>query len=162
MHLSPSVLARPLLMVVAIILSACSNLIPEKEFQAARANLASSIQQEPAGNHYIGRRIYKPDYRLWGYLRAPRQPWSTAKLVVFNEQRTYAPDREMNDVGGDNDHEYVIRGRFSGDQVYEPSSNRAFPEFILTGWALKSQNPPPIFRDRRATKPKINIFPDPE
>jgi hypothetical protein len=146
----------------AFVLSACSPLIPEKDYKAARSGLTESIQQERPGNHYIGRRIYKRDYRFWGYLRVPGQPWSSAKLVIFNEQRTYAPDREMNDLGSDNNHEYIIHGRFSGEKVYEPASNRAFPEFILTGWSLKSDSPPPIFRDRRAIEPSVNLFPDPE
>jgi hypothetical protein len=146
----------------ALVLAACSPLMPEKEYKAARAGLADSIQQERPGTHYIGRRIYKRDYRFWGYLRVPGQPWSSAKLVIFNEQRTYAPDREMNTLGGDNNHEYIIHGRFSGEKVYEPASNRAFPEFILTGWSLKSDTPPPIFRDRRAIEPSVNLFPDPE
>jgi hypothetical protein len=109
----------------AFVLSACSPLIPEKDYKAARSGLNESIQQERPGNHYIGRRIYKRDYRFWGYLRVPGQPWSSAKLVIFNEQRTYAPDREMNDLGSDNNHEYIIHGRFSGEKVYEPASNRA-------------------------------------
>jgi hypothetical protein len=54
--------------------------------QQARMEMAQSIATEPAGDYFIGRRYYKPDYKFWGYVRRPGQPWSTGELVMFSEE----------------------------------------------------------------------------
>jgi len=46
--------------------------------QQARLEMAQNIAGEPAGDYFIGRRYYKSDYKFWGYIRRPGQPWSTA------------------------------------------------------------------------------------
>ena len=64
--------------------------------------MAQRIAAEPTGDYYIGRRYYKPDYKFWGYVRKPGQPWSTAELVMLNEKQKLAPDRERLEFGSDN------------------------------------------------------------
>ncbi len=45
------------------------------------------------------RRYYKKDYRFWGYVREPGKPWTASRLVMLNEQRLHAPDREAWKIG---------------------------------------------------------------
>jgi hypothetical protein len=113
--------------------------------EEARFAVAQRILAEPAGDYFVGRRYFKPGFHFWGYIRRPRQPWSTAQLVVLNENQKLAPDRELLNIGSDNNYEYKLRGYFSGDKVYELVSNRFLPEFVLQGCELISTNPPPIF-----------------
>ena len=94
---------------------------------AAVVNTAS----EPPGDYWIGRRYYKNVYKFWGYVRRPGQPWSTAQLVMMNEQQKLAPDRAGEPLGSDNNYEYKLYGDFSGESVYEPASNSIYPEFVL-------------------------------
>src|SRR6478752_5535600 len=116
--------------------------------QQARIEMTQHIAAEPTGDYYIGRRYYKPDYKFWGYIRKPGQPWSTAELVMLNEKQKLAPDRERLEFGSDNNYEYKLYGNFSGDKVYEPASNGIYPEFVLKGYELISPNPPPIFKSQ--------------
>lgn len=113
--------------------------------QEARLTMAQQIQAEPPGNYFIGRRYARPPYHFWGYVRRPGQPWSSAVLVVFNENKKLAPDREQMHLGFDDNYEYKLNGYFSGDKVYEVASNLFLPEFVLTGAQLLSTRPPPIF-----------------
>jgi hypothetical protein len=132
------------------------------EFTRARALANQSIASEPPGKYFVGRRFYRRSYFFWGYVRQPRQPWSTARLVMLNEQRTLAPDREANAIGFDNNYEYRLDGYFSGQTVYEPASNGFYPEFVLTGYKVLSNNPPRIFRDPAATDPNRLYIDKPE
>src|ERR1700758_348957 len=116
--------------------------------QQARIEMVQHIAAEPAGDYFIGRRYFKPDYKFWGYVRRPGQPWSTAELVMLNEKQKLAPDRERLDFGSDNNYEYKLYGNFSGDKVYEPASNSIYPEFVLKGYELISTNPAPIFKSQ--------------
>ena len=118
--------------------------------EAARLVQLEAIRAEPPGNYYIGRRYYKTDYKFWGYVRKPGQPWSTAKLVMLNEQKHLAPDREGGTLGSDNGYEYKLLGSFSGDTVYEPASNGFYPEFVLTGYEVRTGNPYRIFNAQGA------------
>ncbi|MFV0415766.1 MAG: hypothetical protein ACK5NG_05300 [Chthoniobacterales bacterium] len=129
--------------------------------QAKRDAMLAAIPQEPLGNYYIGRRFFKREYKIWGWIRKPRQSWNQAQLVMLNEQQKLAPDRAQNRIGSDNDYEYKLSGFFSGDRVYEPSSNRIYPEFVLTGYELLSTNPARIFADPRSTDPKIRLLAPP-
>src|ERR1041385_6230825 len=82
--------------------------------QQARIEMAQRIVNEPTGDYYIGRRYYKPDYKFWGYVRKPGQPWSTAEMVMLNEKQNLAPDRESLEFGSDNNYEYktfAVRGK---------------------------------------------------
>src|SRR5258707_15096021 len=116
--------------------------------QQAKIEMARKIAGEPTGDYFIGRRYYKPDFKFWGYVRRPGEPWSSAQLVMLNEKQKLAPDREPLNFGSDNNYEYKLYGNFSGDKVYEPSSNGIYPEFVLKGYELISTNPAPIFRSQ--------------
>jgi hypothetical protein len=135
-----------IVLLCAVLLSSCETM--PQGIQQARVEMAQHIAAEPAGDYFIGRRYYKPDYKFWGYVRRPGQPWSTAELVMLNEKQKLAPDRERLDFGSDNNYEYKLYGNFSGDKVYEPASNGIYPEFVLKGYELISTNPPPIFRSQ--------------
>ena len=116
--------------------------------QQAKIAMAQHIAAEPSGDYFIGRRYFKPDFKFWGYVRRPGQPWSTAQLVMLNEKQKLAPDRERLSFGSDNNYEYKLYGYFSGDKVYEPASNGVYPEFVLKGYEEISTNPPPIFKSQ--------------
>mgnify|MGYP000849052291 CR=1 FL=1 len=127
----------------------------------ARAAMNEAIRSEPAGNYFIGRRMHKQDYKVWGWVREPGQPWKTAKLVMLNEQQTLAPDRAENRIGSDNNYEYRLTGYFSGETVYEPASNRFYPEFVLLGTEVRSTNPPNIYQQKRQNDPAVRILQPP-
>jgi hypothetical protein len=116
--------------------------------QEARIAMAQKIQSEPPGDYFIGRRYFKRDFKIWGYVRRPEQPWSTAQLVMLNEKKKLAPDREHLNFGEDNNYEYKLYGSFSGEKVYEPASNTIYPEFVLENYELLSTNPAPIFKSQ--------------
>ncbi len=130
----------------AFILAGCES-VPSG-IQESRVAMTQSIQSEPPGNYFIGRRYFKPDYKIWGYIRRPGQPWTTAQLVMLNEKKKLAPDREHLNFGEDNNYEYKLYGYFSGEKVYEPASNTIYPEFVLERYELISTNPPPIFKSQ--------------
>jgi hypothetical protein len=128
---------------------------------AARKTMLDSIQNEPPGDYFIGRRYYKVDYKFWGFVRQPGQPWSTAKLVMMNEQTKLAPDREKGTLGSDHGYEYKLYGHYSGETVYEPASNSFYPEFILTGDDLISTTPAPILFTPGSNDPVRRIIESP-
>lgn len=111
----------------------------------------AQIAQEETGDFFYGRRYYVHKTRFWGYLREPRKPWSTAKLVIFNESRGKQPDRLSETAppderyGYDNNFEYRIKGFYTGDTVYEINSNQILPEFMLTGYELLDRDPGWLF-----------------
>jgi len=151
MRLSPRCsLAWIEILVATLFLTACET-IPEG-MQQARIDLAQRIQAEPPGDYFIGRRYFKPDYKFWGYVRRPGQPWNTSQLVMLNEKFKLAPDREQLNFGSDNNYEYKLWGYFTGDKVYEPPSNSIYPEFVLLRYELISANPPPIFRSQNNSR----------
>jgi hypothetical protein len=127
--------------------SAGCETVPEG-IQQAKIDMARKIAAEPTGNYFIGRRYYKPDFKFWGYVRRPGQPWSSAVLVMLNEKEKLAPDRAELRFGYDNNYEYKLWGYFSGDKVYEPASNGVYPEFVLKNYELISTNPAPIFKSQ--------------
>jgi hypothetical protein len=135
----------------ALVFSGCET--TQDEFSRSQAALNQTIAYEPPGNYFVGRRFYRKYYFFWGYVRQPRQPWSSARLVMLNEQKVLAPDRQAHKVGFDNNFEYRLQGYFSGQTVYEPASNSFYPEFVLTGYKLISNHPPQIFRDSQALDP---------
>jgi hypothetical protein len=137
-----------ILAAATLLLAACQT--TENQLTQSQILLNQTIANEPAGDYFVGRRFYRRNYFFWGYVRQPRQPWSSAKLVMLNEQRKLAPDRQANTSGSDNNFEYRLQGYFSGQTVYEPASNSFYPEFVLTGYKLLSNQPPQIFRDPKA------------
>ena len=132
--------------IVASLFASCES-VPQG-IQQARLQAAQRIQAEPPGDYFIGRRYYKPDYKFWGYIRRPGQPWNTAQLVMLNEKLKMAPDREQLSFGNDNNYEYKLTGYFTGDSVYEPASNSVYPEFVLKSYELISVSPSPIFKSQ--------------
>jgi hypothetical protein len=126
-----------------------------------RKAMLTDIQGETAGDYYIGRRYYKVDYKFWGWVRKPGQPWSTAQMVMLNENVKFAPDRELGKIGSDNNYEYKLYGRFSGQTVYEPASNGFYPEFVLKGYELKSVSPGNIYKAAGATDPTRRVIAHP-
>jgi hypothetical protein len=141
-------------------LSGCATADPQGSI-AARTAMLNDIKAETPGNYYIGRRYYKVDYKFWGFVRKPGQPWSSAKMVMLNEQQKLAPDREQGKIGTDNNYEYKLFGDFSGQTVYEPASNGFYPEFVLRGYELRSTTPAKIYREPGATDPKRRMIPKP-
>ena len=140
---------------VAVFFSSCQTVDSNAP---ARAAMAAAIRAEPPGDYFIGRRMYKKDYKMWGWVREPGRPWSSSKLVMMNEQTTLAPDRSRGTLGDDNNFEYRLRGRFTGETVYEPASDRFYPEFQLTGYEVIDQNPPLIYVVKRQEDPEIRII----
>jgi hypothetical protein len=134
----------PVQLLLGVFLFAGCETVPQG-IQQAKIDMATHIRSEPPGDYYIGRRYFKPDYKFWGYVRKPGQPWSTAVLVMLNEKQKLAPDREQMHFGVDNNYEYKLTGYFSGERVYEPASNGIYPEFVVKNFELISTNPTPIF-----------------
>lgn len=141
------------------VLAGCETIDPA--VAARQAAIMESIRQEKPGNYFVGRRYYKNDYKMWGWVRRPGQPWNTAQLVMLNEQRKLAPDRAQGKLGVDHNYEYRLEGFFSGDKVYEPASNRFYPEFVLTDYEVLSTTPPLIYREPRALDPSVRILAPP-
>ncbi len=127
----------------------------------SRAAMNAAIRAEQPGNYFIGRRMYKRDYKVWGWVREPGKPWKTARLVMLNEQKKLAPDREQNRLGSDNNYEYRLSGGFSGDMVYEPASDGIYPEFVLTGYEIRSTSPPNIYQQKRQSEPGVRLLQPP-
>lgn len=128
---------------------------------ASNAAMNAAIRAEQPGDYYVARRMYKKDYKVWGWVREPGKPWKTARLVMLNEQRTLAPDRVANKIGMDNDYEYTLRGNFTGQMVYEPASDGFYPEFVLLGAEVRSVSPPNIYKQKRQNKPEVRILQPP-
>ena len=126
----------------------------------------AKIASEPTGDFYYGRRYFVEKTRFWGYLRQPRQPWSKAKLVLFDESRKTSPDRlpENGPAGQryafDNNFEYRIRGDFTGREGYDPNSNQFLPIFQLTGYEVVDRQPGWLFRpDDTYDKYRMTLYP---
>jgi hypothetical protein len=139
-----------IVLLAAVLFQGCESL--PAGIQQARIAQAQAIAAEPPGDYFIGRRYYKPEFKFWGYVRQPGQPWSMAKLVMLNEKQKLAPDREQLSFGKDNNYEYKLYGSFSGQTVYEPASNGFYPEFVLKNYELISTNPPPIFKSQMSSR----------
>jgi hypothetical protein len=140
---------------VFVFLAGCETVDPDA---SARAAMNEAIRMEAPGDYFIGRRMYKKDYKVWGWIREPGKPWKTARLVMLNEQTMIAPDRARNAIGSDNNTEYRLKGRFSGERVYEPASDTIYPEFVLTGYEVISTQPPSIYKTRRQNDPTVRIL----
>ena len=145
------------LFLTAMFFAGCESQMPQG-IQQSRAAAAASIQSETPGDYFIGRRYFKiPQYKFWGYVRQPGQPWSAAQLVVFNEKEKLAPDREQLNFGFDNNYEYKLWGRFSGDKVYDAGSNGFYPEFVLKKIELISVSPAPIFKSQYSDRARAAV-----
>ena len=143
------------ILVPLVLMSSCETVDRDAP---ARAAMAAAIRSEQPGNYFVGRRMFKKDYKMWGWVRDPGQPWKTAKLVMLNEQTRLAPDRVRGTLGDDNTYEYRLEGRFTGETVYEPASDRFYPEFQLAGFEVLNTKPGPIYLDKRQEDPEIRII----
>ena len=141
-----------------LFISGCATADPNAQ---TRTTMLNEIKGEVPGDYYIGRRYYKVDYKFWGYIRRPGEPWTAARMVMLNEQQKLAPDRELGKLGSDNGYEYKLYGTFSGETVYEPASNGFYPEFVLKGYELKNVSPAPIFKVPGALDPQRRIIAKP-
>ena len=121
-------------------------------------NTQRAIVRDGPESYFIGRRMYKVDYKIWGWIRKPRERWGNAKLAILNEQTCLAPDRKQNRIGFDNNHEYSLRGYFSGQTVYEPASNQFYPEFVLLKADLLSVAPTNIYRYKEQLNPNCRLL----
>lgn len=140
-------------------LPSCESVDPQV---AARNTL---IAAEPRGDYFIGRRYHVDTTRFWGYVREPGQPWSTARLVIMNESRKTTPDRLPEEGEGmlhgyDNNHEYRIRGRYTGRGFYDPNSNLTLPEFLPVSFELLNPSPGFLFNPKERHQPgAVSIVP---
>lgn len=125
---------------------------------ADRAAINEAIRAEQPGDYFVARRMYKKDYKVWGWVREPGKPWKSARLVMLNEQRKLAPDRQAGKIGSDHNTEYKLTGYFSGDTVYEPASNGFYPEFVLTGYEVITTTPRNIYQQKRQNDPAVRIL----
>ncbi|MEI6323370.1 MAG: hypothetical protein WCP60_09730 [bacterium] len=146
---------------IALLLTGCETPLVTQTPQERQA-ISSTIASEAPGDYFIGRRFYKVDYKMWGWIRKPGEPWKKSRMVMLNEQKVLAPDRTRNVIGSDNNYEYRLSGYFSGENVYEPASDAVYPEFVLTGASVISTNPPLIFPDRRWVDPAIRLISPPQ
>ena len=97
MHRAARILLSIVILLGAFALTSCES-VPSG-IQESRVAMTQQIQSEPPGNYFIGRRYYKRDYKIWGYVRRPGQPWTSAQLVMLNEKKKLAPDREHLNFG---------------------------------------------------------------
>lgn len=134
--------------VLALLLCQCNTL---KSDCQALAEREAQIAQEPQGDYFVGRRYYIPYTRLWGYLREPGKSWRTAQLVMMDESTIHTPDRGpepplKNAVyGTDQNVEYIVRGRYTGEKAYDPSTNQILPLFRATSYEVRNKKPGFLF-----------------
>ena len=148
------------LLALALALTGCETL-EMKDAKNARLAMEEAIRNEPPGDYFIGRRYYKQDYKFWGWVRKPGQPWSTAQLVMMNQQTKLAPDYEQGKLGSDNNTEYKLTGELSEKPVYEPASNGFYPEFTLKSYEVRAVSPANIFKVPGATDPARRVIAHP-
>lgn len=117
---------------------------PERNTPVHMSFRHGKIADEPPGDYFIGRRAYQTNSKCWGYVRQPQQPWKSARLVIFDETQKLAPDNEQLNYGFDNNWEYILYGKFSGQNVLDPAIKRSLPEFALKSYELVSTNPSPM------------------
>ena len=135
-------------MVLCGVLTQCHTL--KSDCEALREREAA-IAKEVKGDYFVGRRYYIPLCRFWGYLREPGQSWRTAKLVMMDESLVHTPDRGPEEplpgatYGKDQNVEYVVRGKYTGEQAYDPSTDQVLPLFRATSYEVRSKEPGFLF-----------------
>lgn len=119
-----------------------------------------NIANEATGAHFIARRYFVKRTAYWYYIRKPRQSWNDSKLSVVNDWKVRGPDRlaEAGPLGArlgyNQNYEYKLWGRFSGEKVYDPNFNSYLPEFILDRYELISKKPGWIFTPKDRYNPE--------
>ena len=132
-----------------LLLSQCNTLRSDCEAVAQRER---AIAAEAKGDYYVGRRYYIPSTRFWGYLREPGQSWGTAKLVIMDEQLCRTPDRGYEPpvkgaiFGRDQNVEYLVQGRYTGEKAYDPSTDQVLPVFRARSFTVRDEDPGFLFR----------------
>ena len=135
-------------LVACMVLTQCHSL--RSDCEALREREAS-IASEPAGDYFVGRRYHMPLCRFWGYLREPGQSWRDARLVMMDESVIHTPDRGLEDPlpnavhGRDNNVEYIVKGKYTGRQAYDPSTNQVLPLFQATSYEIRNREPGFLF-----------------
>ena len=133
---------------ISMLLCQCNVL---KSDCAALSEREAQIAQEPAGDYYVGRRYYIEACRFWGYIRPAGKSWREAKLVIMDEHVTHTPDRGVEPpvkgavYGTDHNHEYYVRGKYTGEVAYDPSTDQVLPVFQATSYQLRNAKPGFLF-----------------
>lgn len=139
----PTRLLLPAVALLLLGLTACED--PAVQQRIAERNAA--IANEVPGDYFIGRRFHIDRTHFWGYVRRPREPWQTSKLVILSEKLAKQPDRLREEPGDgspafgyDHNYEYKLWGYFSGRKIYDPNSDLFLPEFVLQRYELISDH----------------------
>lgn len=133
---------------LGLLLCQCDSL--KSDCAALRAREAE-IATEQTGDYYIGRRYYIPQTRFWGYVRRPQQSWREAKMVLMDESVVKNPDRGPEEplpgatFGRDNNVEYILTGKFTGKDGYDPNANLVLPIFRPTSYTVRNEEPGFLF-----------------
>lgn len=133
---------------VCMLLNQCHSL--RSDCEALREREAE-ISQEQKGEYFVGRRYYVPLCRFWGYLREPGQSWRTARLVMMDESQVHTPDRGPEEplpgatFGTDQNVEYIVKGCYTGEHAYDPSTDQVLPLFRATSYELRNRKPGFLF-----------------
>lgn len=124
------------------------------------------IAQEEKGEYFVGRRYYIPLCRFWGYLREPGQSWRSAKLVMMDESLVHTPDRGPEEplpnatFGTDQNIEYIVKGKYTGEQAYDPSTDQILPLFRATSYEVRDKEPGFLFLpSERYTEEYVSLRP---
>lgn len=133
---------------VCLLLCQCNTLRRDCDAVAKRE---AEIALETRGDYYIGRRYYVPFTRFWGYLRRPGESWRTAKLVIMDETDVRNPDRGYEPpvpgaiFGKDANVEYIVHGRFTNENAYDPSTDQILPVFRPQRFSVRNRKPGFLF-----------------
>lgn len=111
----------------------------------------TAIAQEEKGEYFVGRRYHIPLCRFWGYLREPGQSWRTARLVMMDESLVHTPDRGPEEplpgatFGKDQNVEYIVKGKYTGEHAYDPSTDQVLPLFRAVSYEVRNAEPGFLF-----------------
>ncbi len=138
------------MMIVAgcLVLTQCNTMRTDCEALQQRE---AEIAAEPRGDFYVGRRYYVPLTRFWGYLREPGKSWRTSRLVIMDESvvrnpdRGYEPPVEGATFGKDQNTEYIVKGAYTGEEAYDPSTDQILPVFKATSFTVRNAEPGFLF-----------------
>lgn len=151
-------------LVACMALTQCHTL--KSDCEALREREAA-IAQEETGAYFVGRRYYIPLCRFWGYLREPGKSWRTAKLVMMDESVVHTPDRGPEDplpdatFGRDQNVEYIVKGKYTGQKGYDPSTNQVLPLFRAESYEVRSTEPGFLFvPSEKYSKDFVTIRPE--
>lgn len=135
-------------LVACMALTQCHSLRSDCEALQTRE---AEIAKEQKGEYFVGRRYYVPLCRFWGYLREPGQSWRTSRLVMMDESLVHTPDRGPEEplpnatFGTDQNVEYIVKGEYTGESAYDPSTDQVLPLFRATSYELRNRKPGFLF-----------------